>query len=129
MVVCERLWAKSELTLADVDVFYPYEGFSNIALAWMENLGYCGRGEGGDFVAQHWDDTAQRIMIDGKIPVNTHGGSLSEGGTQGAGHLFEACLQLRGTAGPRQVEAADVALVTPGGFYFNSQGMLLRADR
>ncbi|MFN0028285.1 MAG: thiolase family protein [Acidimicrobiales bacterium] len=129
MVVCERLWAKSELTLADVDVFYPYEGFSNIALAWIENVGFCGRGEGGDFVAQHWDDAGQRIMIDGKIPLNTHGGSLSEGGTQGAGHLFEACLQLRGTAGPRQVQGADVALVTPGGFYFNSQGMLLRADR
>ncbi len=128
MVVCERLWSKSELTLADVDVFYPYEGFSNIALAWMENVGYCGRGEGGDFVAQHWDDATQRIMINGKVPVNTNGGSLSEGGTQGAGHLFEACLQLRGTAGPRQVDRADVALVTPGGFYFNSQGMVLRAD-
>lgn len=129
MVVCERLWSKSELTLGDVDVFYPYEGFSNIALSWIENVGYCGRGEGGDFVAQHWDPAGQRIMIDGKIPLNTHGGSLSEGGTQGAGHLFEACLQLRSAAGPRQVVGANVALVTPGGFYFNSQGMLLRADR
>ncbi|MGD9755057.1 MAG: thiolase family protein [Acidimicrobiia bacterium] len=129
VVVARTLWAKSELTLGDVDVLYPYEGFSNIALAWMENLGYCGRGEAGDFVAQHWVEADQRILIDGRVPVNTHGGSLSEGGTQGAGHLYEACLQLRGDAGPRQVPDADVALVTPGGFYFNSQGFLLRTDR
>jgi acetyl-CoA acetyltransferase len=128
MVVVDRLWAKSELTLGDVDVFYPYEGFSNIALAWFENVGYCRRGEGGDFVHQHWVEDEQRIVIDGRIPVNTHGGSLSEGGTQGAGHLHEACLQLRGQAGVRQVDGAGVALVTPGGFYFNSQGILLRAD-
>ncbi len=127
MVVMERVWSKSELTLADVDVFYPYEGFSNIALAWIENVGYCERGEGGDFVAQHWDEAAQRIVIEGRVPLNTHGGSLSEGGTQGAGHLYEACLQLRGNAESRQVPGARVALVTPGGFYFNSQGFLLRS--
>jgi len=128
VVVADRLWAKSELTLADVDVFYPYEGFSNIALAWFENVGYCGRGEGGAFVRQHWVEAEQRIVIDGRIPVNTHGGSLSEGGTQGAGHIHEACLQLRGAAGIRQVADASVALVTPGGYYFNSQGFLLRRD-
>lgn len=128
MVVTERLWARSELTLADVDVFYPYEGFSNIALAWFENVGYCGRGEGGAFVADNWVADEQRIMIGGRIPVNSHGGSLSEGGTQGAGHLYEACLQLRGAAGVRQAPKADVALVTPGGYYFNSQGFLLRRD-
>ena len=126
VVVGDRLWAKSELTLNDIDVFYPYEGFSNIALAWFENVGYCGRGEGGAFVADNWDEAEQRIMVDGRIPVNTHGGSLSEGGTQGAGHLYEACLQLRGDAGIRQVPDAQVALVTPGGFYFNAQGFLLR---
>jgi acetyl-CoA acetyltransferase len=126
VVATERLWAKSELTLGDVDVFYPYDGFSNITLAWFENVGYCGRGEGGAFAAQHWLEAEQRIAIDGRIPVNSHGGSLSEGGTQGAGHLHEACLQLRGQAGIRQVHDASVALVTPGGFYFNSQAILLR---
>jgi acetyl-CoA acetyltransferase len=129
VVAVERLWSKSDLELADVDVFFPYEGFSNIALSWFENVGYCGRGEGGAFVADNWVEADQRIVIDGRVPVNTHGGSLSEGGTQGAGHLHEACLQLRGDAGRRQVPEADVALVTPGGYYFNSQAMLLRSDR
>ena len=128
VVVAAKLWAKSDLRLADVDVFYPYEGFSNIALSWFENVGYCARGEGGAFVAQHWDESQQRILIDGRVPVNTNGGSLSEGGTQGAAHLREAVLQLRGDAGPRQVTGARTALVTPGGYYFNSQGVLLRAD-
>jgi acetyl-CoA acetyltransferase len=128
VVVAKRLWAASDVSLADVDVFYPYEGFSNIALAWMENLGYCKRGEGGDFVAQHWLKNDQRILIDGRVPVNTHGGSLSEGGTQGAGHLREAVQQLRGQAGDRQVQDPKVALITPGGFYFNSQGMILRVE-
>lgn len=128
VVVARKLWAAADLQLADVDLFYPYEGFSNIALAWIENVGYCKRGEGGDFAAQHWNEEQQRIVIDGRIPVNTHGGSLSEGGTQGAGHLREAVLQLRGQAGVRQAADPHVALVTPGGFYFNSQGMLLRVD-
>ena len=127
VAVAERLWAKSDLTLDDVDLYYPYEGFSNIVLTWLENVGYCGRGEGGAFVADHWDQAQQRLLINGR-PVNTHGGSLSEGGTQGAGHLFEAILQLRGTAGGRQVDDVDTALVTPGGHYFNSQGFLLRSD-
>lgn len=128
VVAAEALWRKSELELADVDVFYPYEGFSNIALSWFENVGYCGRGEGGSFVADHWSEAEQRILIDGCVPVNTHGGSLSEGGTQGAGHLFEATLQLRGDAGERQVAGAAACLVAAGGHYFNSQAMLLRTD-
>jgi len=60
--------------------------------------------------------------------VNPHGGSLSEGGTQGAGHVREAITQLRSAAGARQVPDAQVALLTPGGFFFNAQGMVLRAD-
>jgi acetyl-CoA acetyltransferase len=110
VVVARKLWAKSDLTLADMDLLYPYDGFSIITLNWFENIGCCARGEGGDFVAQHWQDDEQRLLIDSRIPVNTHGGSLSEGGTQGAGHLREAILQLRGDAGPRQVEHARAAV-------------------
>ncbi len=129
VVAAAKMWQKSELTLGDVDLFYPYEGFSNIALSWFENVGYCGRGEGGAFVAEQFVEEEQRILVNGRIPVNTNGGSLSEGGMQGSGHLFEACLQLRGQAGARQVDGSRVALVASGGHYFNSQATLLRSDR
>jgi acetyl-CoA acetyltransferase len=126
-VVVDRLWAASDLGLDDVDVFFPYDGFSVITLRWFETVGYCGDGEAGPFLESHWDAEAGRIMIDGRVPVNTHGGSLSGGGTQGSGHVREAVLQLQGRAGPRQVPGARTALVTPGGFFFNAGGIVLRA--
>src|SRR5208282_497789 len=73
------------------------------------------------------DVCSSDLAIKGRVPVNTHGGSLSEGGSQGAGHLREAVTQLRGQAGRRQVPGAQVALLTPGGFFFNAQGLVLRA--
>ncbi|MDH4145013.1 MAG: thiolase family protein [Acidimicrobiia bacterium] len=128
VVVARRLWEISELGRDDMDLLYPYEGFSNIMLCWLENLGFCGRGEAGDFMVEHWDDAQQRLLVNGRVPVNSHGGSLSEGGTQGSGAVREAVRQLRGTLAERQVHGARAALVTPGGFYFNSQGMILRRD-
>ena len=126
-VVVETLRAKSDLWLDDVDVYYPYDGFTIITLGWLENTGWCGPGEATKFIADNWDAAAARMMIDGRIPVNSHGGSLSEGGTRGTGHVREAVVQLRGQAGSRQVSGAKTALVTPGGFFFNSQGAILRA--
>jgi acetyl-CoA acetyltransferase len=126
-IVADRLWGKSELGLDDVDVFFPYDGFSIMAVGWVEAVGYCGPGEAGPFLAKHWNADENRVLINGKVPVNTHGGSLSEGATQGAGHLREAVTQLRGAAGSRQVPGAAVALVTPGGFLWNATGFVLRA--
>ena len=126
-VVVDQLKARSDLWIDDVDLFYPYEGFTIIALSWLENCGFCEMGGAERFLAEHWNDERQRIEIDGRIPLNTHGGSLSEGATRGTGHLREAVVQLRGQAGARQVEGAKVALVTPGGFFFNSQGAILRS--
>jgi acetyl-CoA acetyltransferase len=126
-VVISELRGKSDFWLDAVDVYYPYDGFSFITLSWLENAGWCKRGEAGDFLRQHWDTAGNRILIDGRIPVNTHGGGLSEGATQGSGHIREAVSQLRGTAGERQVDGARTALVTPGGFFFNSQGLVLRS--
>ena len=60
--------------------------------------------------------------------MNPHGGALSEGGTQGSGHIREAVHQLQGRAGERQVEGAERAIVTAGGFFFNAQGATLRVD-
>ena len=125
-VVIEALRAKSDLWLEDVDVYLPYDGFTIITLGWIENSGWCAPGQARRFLADNWDDDAGRIMIDGRIPVNPHGGSLSEGATRGTGHVREAVVQLRGEAGDRQAPGAKTALVTPGGFFFNAQGAILR---
>ncbi|HEX7095547.1 MAG TPA: thiolase family protein [Acidimicrobiales bacterium] len=125
-VVVETLRAKSDIWLDDVDVYLPYDGFTIITIGWIENTGWCKPGEAGRFIAEHWDDATNRIVIDGRIPVNPHGGSLSEGATRGTGHMREAVVQLRGDAGERQVPGARTALVTPGGFFFNPQGAILR---
>jgi acetyl-CoA acetyltransferase len=126
-VVVRALRERSELWLDDVDVYFPYDGFTIITLGWLENTGWCRPGGAAKFIAEHWDETANRLLIRGRIPVNPHGGSLSEGATRGTGHLREAVMQLRGQAGARQVPGARTALVTPGGFFFNSQGAVLRA--
>jgi acetyl-CoA acetyltransferase len=127
-VAARSLWARSELTLRDVDVFFPYDGFSVIALACFESIGYCGYGEAPHFIRANWDTASNSIRIGGRVPVNPHGGSLSEGGTQGSGHLREAVAQLRGQAGARQAPDARVALLTPGGFFFNAGAAILRRD-
>jgi acetyl-CoA acetyltransferase len=125
-VVVDFLRSRSDVWIDDIDVYFPYDGFTIITLGWIENSGWCGPGDAGAFLADHWDATAGRILINGRVPVNTHGGALSEGGTQGSGHVREAVVQLRGDAAGRQVPDARSALVTPGGFFFNSQGIVLR---
>jgi acetyl-CoA acetyltransferase len=105
-----HLWTRTELTPADVDVALLYDGFSFNCLSWIEALGFCGRGEGAAFV-----DGGQRISLTGELPLNPHGGQLSAGRTHGYGFLQEAVLQLRGTAGARQVTGAEVAVITTGG--------------
>jgi acetyl-CoA acetyltransferase len=125
-VVVEALRAKSDIWLDDIDVFFPYDGFTIITIGWFENTGWCAPGGATRFLADNWDSDRQRIVIDGRVPVNPHGGSLSEGATRGTGHIREAIVQLRGQAGDRQTPGARTALVTPGGFFFNAQGAVLR---
>jgi acetyl-CoA acetyltransferase len=128
-VTISALRAKSDFWIDDVDLYLPYDGFSIITLNWFENAGWCGPGEASDFIQDHWvpnEDGTGRILIKGRVPVNPHGGSLSEGGTQGSGHLREAVHQLQGVAADRQIEDAERALLNIGGFFFNAQGVTLR---
>jgi acetyl-CoA acetyltransferase len=127
-VVVETLRGRSDFWIDDVDVYLPYDGFSVITLNWIENVGFCGPGEAGDFLRAHWVEDQQRVLIDGRMPLNPHGGALSEGATQGSGHLREAVHQLQRLAGERQVLGARRALVTAGGFFFNAQGATLHRD-
>lgn len=127
-VVINKLRAKSDIWVPDVDVYFPYDGFSFITLQWIENTGWCKPGEGRDFLKQHWNAEQNRLLINGRIAVNPHGGNLSEGGTQGSGHIREAVMQLRGTPGDLRVPNAKTAFLTLGGLFFNAQGLVLRTD-
>lgn len=104
------MWDRTDLRPADVDVAQLYDGFSWLTMAWLEALGFCGKGEGGPFV-----EGGQRIGPGGELPLNTWGGQLSSGRLHGFGFLHEGVLQLRGAAGARQVEGAEVAVVAAGG--------------
>lgn len=119
-ITASRPWstrskAKSDLWLDDVDIFFPYDGFTIITVAWFENVGYCPAGGATKFLADNWDADHNRIVIDGRVPVNPHGGSLSEGATRGTGHLREAVVQLRGEAGDRQVPGVRTGSSPPAG--------------
>jgi acetyl-CoA acetyltransferase len=124
-VVIETLKAKGDFWIDDVDVYFPYDGFTPITLNWIDNAGWCKPGEAGAFLREHWVAEEGRALINGRIPVNPHGGSLSEGATQASGHIREAVHQLQGVAGDRQVAGARRALITAGGFFFNAQGLTL----
>ena len=105
-----HLWSRTDLKPADVDVALLYDGFSFNALSWLEGLGFCGVGEGAAFV-----EGGTRIARDGEIPLNPHGGQLSAGRLHGYGFLHEAVTQLRDHGGGRQVDNAEVAVVSTGG--------------
>ena len=105
------MWERTDLTPSDVDVAELYDGFSFITLCWLEALGFCGKGEGGPFI-----EGGKQIALDGEIPLNTQGGQLSAGRLHGYGFLHEACTQLWGEAGDRQVPGnPEVAVAAAGG--------------
>lgn len=106
-----RLWSRTDLRPRDVDVAQLYDGFSFLALLWLEDMGFCKRGEAAAFV-----EGGSRISLQGELPLNTSGGQLSFGRLHGLGLVHEACVQLRNDGGERQVpNHPSVALVTNGG--------------
>lgn len=116
------LWENTDLRPADVDVAQLYDGFSFIAMCWLEALGFCGKGESGPFI-----EGGRRIAIDGELPLNTYGGQLSSGRMHGWGYVPEACLQLWGECGKRQVpDDPKVAVVGSGGGVFAGAMLLVR---
>jgi acetyl-CoA acetyltransferase len=106
-----EMWSRTDLTASDLDIAELYDGFTFLTLAWLEALGVCGDGESGPFV-----EGGGRIALDGALPVNTYGGQLSAGRMHGYWVLHEACVQLRGEAGERQVRPQpEVGVVSVGG--------------
>ena len=118
--VAKRVFEMAGITPADVDVALLYDHFSPLVIMQLEDYGFCPIGEGGAFVA----DGNIRFGT-GSIPVNTHGGNLSEAYIIGMTHVREAVEQLRGTA-INQVAGAEIALVTGGPASLPVSGTLLR---
>ncbi len=117
--VAKRLFEMAGVTPADVDVALLYDHFSPLVIMQLEDYGFCPIGEGGPFVAE-----GNMRWPDGTIPVNTHGGNLSEAYIIGMTHIREAVEQIRGTA-INQVQGAEIALVTGGPAALPVSGTLL----
>lgn len=104
-----RAFAAAGMAPADVDVAMIYDCFTFEVIQQLEEAGFCRRGEGGPFLVD------EGIGLDGRLPVNPHGGLLSEGHIAGMNHVVEATVQLRGDGGARQVPGAEVVAVTGWG--------------
>jgi acetyl-CoA acetyltransferase len=104
----------------DIDFLQTYDDYPVISLMQMEDLGFCKKGEGPDFVRRH------TFTHDGSFPVNTSGGQLSVGQAGAAGGylgLVEAIRQFSGEAGERQVKDAKVGLASGFGMINFDRGI------
>jgi acetyl-CoA acetyltransferase len=101
--VAERIYPAAGVTQKDIDVLFIQDPTSVWPLQMLEWYGFCGIGEAGSFIQDG------RIGLGGELPLNTNGGQLSESYLWGWLHIPEAVRQLRGEAGPRQVEGAEIA--------------------
>lgn len=119
--VAKRMYEMAGVGPKDVDVALLYDHFSPMVLMQLEDYGFCPIGEGGRFI-----DDGNIYYEGGSIPVNTHGGHLSEAYIIGMTHVREAVEQLRGVAVGNQVKDAEIALVTGGPAGLPVSGTLLR---
>lgn len=116
-----RAFAQARLTPADVDVAQLYDAFTINPILFLEDLGFCTKGEGGPFVA------SGAIAPGGSLPVNTNGGGLScvHPGMYGLFAIEEAFRQLSRTARGLQVPDPAVALAHGNGGVLSSQATLI----
>ncbi|MEZ4548784.1 MAG: thiolase family protein [Thermodesulfobacteriota bacterium] len=115
----QKAFQTAGLTPKDVDVAFLYDCFTITVLLELEGLGFVPKGEGGAFALEG------RMEIGKDLPVNTHGGLLSQAHLGAMHHVVEAVLQLRKQAGPRQVKDADVALVHGNGGIVSAHSTIL----
>ncbi|WP_128904761.1 thiolase family protein [Halorubrum amylolyticum] len=123
----KQAFAAADVEHDDLDVIQIYDCFTITVLEVLEDLGFCEKGEGGELVE------SGELELDGKWPMNTHGGELAQahpGGPGGLMHITEAVRQLWGEAGATQVEDAETALVHGNGGILSTQtvAILERGD-
>ena len=116
-----QAYAMAGLAAKDIDVLELYDAFTINTILFLEDLGFCKKGEGGSFV------TAGRVAPGGALPVNTNGGGLSycHPGMYGLFLLIEAVRQLRGECGDRQVKGAETAIAHGNGGVLSSQSTVI----
>jgi acetyl-CoA acetyltransferase len=114
-------YAMAGLAAKDIDVVELYDAFTINPILFLEDLGFCPKGEGGRFVE------GGHIAPGGGLPVNTNGGGLSycHPGMYGLFLLIEAVRQLRGEAGARQVPGAETAIAHGNGGVLSSQSTVI----
>ena len=115
-----ELYAMAGVKPDDLDVVQTYDDYPVITMMQFEDLGFCKKGEGAEFVRQH------DLTIDGDFPHNTSGGQLSAGQAGAAGAylgLVEGLRQVLGTAGPTQVRNASLALASGFGMINYDRGL------
>lgn len=112
-----RAFEMAGVSQEDIDVAMLYDAFTVNTILFLEDLGFCEKGEGGEFVSEG------RIAPGGELPVNTSGGGLSycHPGMYGIFLIIEAVRQIRGECGARQQPDVDVALVHGNGGVMSSQ--------
>ena len=116
-IATDRALRQADITLDDVDFAEVYDCFTISCLLQIEDIGFCKRGEGAAFLRE------RGIGIDGRLPLNTHGGLLSHSYLLGVEHVVEAVRQLRREAGSGQVKDAEIGLV--GGLSNPDYGVMI----
>lgn len=118
-----RAYAAAGIGPQDIDVVELYDAFTINAILFLEDLGFCPKGEGGRFVE------GGRIAPGGSLPVNTNGGGLSctHPGMYGLFTIIEAVRQLRGECGERQIPGARTAIAQGNGGVLSAQALALLA--
>ena len=117
----EAAYKMAKLSAKDIDLVELYDAFTINTILFLEDLGFCRKGEGGAFVS------GGNIAPGGKLPVNTNGGGLSycHPGMYGLLILIEGVRQLRGECGERQVKKHDTAMVHGNGGVLSAQASVI----
>ena len=113
----QRAYAMAGVTAKDIDHLMVYDAFTINTLLFLEDLGFCAKGEAGALVS------SGAISPGGRLPVNTNGGGLScnHPGMYGLFTLIESVEQLRGQCGARQVDGVELSLAHANGGVLSSQ--------